>query len=79
MPTLTSLQMRLARTALGLGVRDLAKAAGVSPTTVARFESGLGVHSGTLQRLQKVLEDGGVTFLGDDDAMGSGIRFRPRT
>ena len=77
MPAITSLQVKLARTALGLGVRDLAKAAGVSPTTVTRFESGMaGVHSGTLDRLQTVLEEGGVVFIPADEVAGPGIRLR---
>ena len=37
---ITRLQVRMARTALGWGVRDLARKAGVSPTTVTRFENG---------------------------------------
>jgi transcriptional regulator with XRE-family HTH domain len=75
MPSMTSLQLKLARTALGLGVRELAAAAGVSPTTVTRFESGKGgIQSGNLEKLQKVLEDGGVTFLGAEGGVGPGIR-----
>jgi transcriptional regulator with XRE-family HTH domain len=77
MPTITSLQVKLGRTALGLGVRELAKAADVSPTTVTRFESGKGgVQSGTLDRLQKVLEAGGIIFIGADSAGGPGIRMK---
>lgn len=79
MPAITSLQLKLARTALGMGVRELATAAGVSPTTVMRFETGKGgVHSSTLERLQKVLEDGGVTFLGAENDAGPGIRVKPQ-
>jgi transcriptional regulator with XRE-family HTH domain len=77
MPAITSLQLKLGRTALGMGVRELAQAADVSPTTVTRFESGKGgVQSGTLERLQKVLEDGGVIFVGADADAGPGVRMR---
>jgi len=77
MPAITSLQLKLGRTALGMGVRELARAAEVSPTTVTRFESGKGgVHSGTLERLQRVLEHGGVIFIGADAEAGPGIRMR---
>ena len=45
---LTPLQVKLGRTAVGLGLRDLAKAAGVAPSTITRFENGRGgMHSGT--------------------------------
>jgi transcriptional regulator with XRE-family HTH domain len=77
MPAISPLQLKLARTALGLGVRDLAKAAGVSPATVMRFESSKGdVLTRTLDRLQKVLEAGGVVFIGADSAGGPGIRMK---
>jgi transcriptional regulator with XRE-family HTH domain len=77
MPVMTSLQLKLARTALRLGVRELAKAAGVSPSTIMRFESGKsGLHSSTMERIQKVLEDGGVTFLGAENNAGPGIRVK---
>lgn len=73
----TPLQVKLARTALGLGLRELASAAGVAPSTITRFETGKGgMHTGTLERIQKVLEDGGVTFLPDDAGAGVGIRVR---
>lgn len=77
MPAITSLQLKLGRTALGMGVRELAQAADVSPTTVTRFESGKGgVQSGTLERLQRVLEDGGVIFVGADAEAGPGVRMK---
>ncbi|HEX3365201.1 helix-turn-helix transcriptional regulator [Phenylobacterium sp.] len=78
MPAISPLQLKLARTALGLGVRDLAKAAGVSPATVMRFESRKGgVQSGTLDRLQTTLEDGGIIFIAADAAGGPGVRLKP--
>jgi predicted transcriptional regulator len=74
---MTPLQMKLARTALGLGVRELAAAAEVAPSTVQRFESGKGdMHSRTLDKVQQVLEEGGVIFIGADANGGPGIRIR---
>jgi transcriptional regulator with XRE-family HTH domain len=71
------LQLRLARSALKLGVRELAEAAGVSPTTVTRFESGRGgVQSGTLGRLETALEARGVVFVPADANGGATIRLR---
>ena len=73
---ITRLQMRMARVALGWGVRDLAEAAGVSPNTVSRFENGAGARVDTLVHLQEVLEDGGVIFVPADEAAGPGVRLR---
>lgn len=77
MPAITPLQLRLARTALKLGVRDLAQAADVSPTTVTRFESGRGgVHSGTLASLEAALESRGVVFVAADGTGSATIRLK---
>lgn len=77
MPIITPLQMKLARTAVGLGVRELAAKAEVAPSTVQRFESGRGdMHSRTLDRVQQVLEEAGVMFIGTDAEGGPGVRLR---
>ena len=73
---ITRLQLRMARTALGWGVRDLADAAGVSPNTVSRFENGADARADTLMHLQEVLERGGVVFVPADDTAGPGVRLR---
>ncbi|HEX3367001.1 helix-turn-helix transcriptional regulator [Phenylobacterium sp.] len=74
---LTPLQVKLGRTALGLGLRELASAAGVAPSTITRFETGKGgMHTGTLERVQKVLEDGGIIFIAADSSHGPGIRMK---
>jgi transcriptional regulator with XRE-family HTH domain len=73
---ITRMQMRMARTALGWGVRDLAEAAGVSPNTVTRFENGAGARADTLVHLQEVLERAGVVFVPADEAAGAGVRLR---
>lgn len=77
MPTISPLQVKLARTAVGLGVRELAERAGVAPSTVQRFESGKGgMHSRTLDSVQTVLEGAGVLFIPADAGGGPGVRLR---
>ena len=72
----TRLQVRLARTALGWGVRDLARKAGVSPTTVTRFENGAHTRVDTLAQMQDVLERAGIIFVPADEQAGPGVRLR---
>jgi transcriptional regulator with XRE-family HTH domain len=72
------IQCRLARTALSWGVLDLAKAAGVSPDTVSRFERGEEVRQSTLAKLRTTCEKAGVVFI-DEDGGGPGVRLaRPK-
>ena len=73
---ITRLQVRMARTALGWGVRDLARKAGVSPTTVTRFENGAHTRVDTVGQLQDVLERAGIIFVPADEAGGPGVRLR---
>jgi transcriptional regulator with XRE-family HTH domain len=73
---ITRLQVRLARTALGWGVRDLALKAGVSPTTVTRFENGADARVDTLRQIEDVLERAGIIFVPADDHGGPGVRLR---
>jgi transcriptional regulator with XRE-family HTH domain len=56
-------QCRMARAALGLGVRKLAAAAKVSPDTVVRFERGERLRERTVASLQQVLEAAGIEFI----------------
>ena len=56
-------QCRMARTALGWGVRELAAAAKVSTDTVARFERGETLRERTIQDMQRALEAAGVEFI----------------
>jgi transcriptional regulator with XRE-family HTH domain len=56
----------MARSALGLGVRELAAAAKVSVDTVARFERGDALKERTIEALQRALEAAGVEFTNGD-------------
>jgi transcriptional regulator with XRE-family HTH domain len=73
---ITPEQCRMARAALQIGVRDLAKLAGVSAMTVTRFENG---HSDgaavTLEKLRAALEAAGVEFIAENGG-GAGVRLR---
>src|SRR6266550_4577521 len=62
----TLLQCRMARAALGWGVRELAAAAKVSTDTVARFERGDELKERTIDALQRALELAGVEFTNGD-------------
>jgi transcriptional regulator with XRE-family HTH domain len=75
-PMLTPSQIRMARAALGWGVRDLAKRAGVAANTVSRFENGSGAMVDTLARIQGALERAGVVFIPADHTGGPGVRLR---
>lgn len=73
-------QLRMARAALGLGVRELAELAGVSFTTINRFETGKsGLQLSTAEALRKALEAQGVQFLeGGHVSTGPGVALRDR-
>jgi transcriptional regulator with XRE-family HTH domain len=68
----------MARAALGLGVRDLAKSAGVAINTVTRFERGEELLPRTLEAIRAVFEAAGVIFLADGEMVdgGAGVRLR---
>jgi transcriptional regulator with XRE-family HTH domain len=59
-------QCRMARAALGWGVRELAAAAKVSTDTVARFERGDELKERTINALQRALEAAGIEFTNGD-------------
>ena len=69
-------QCRMARAALGMGVRELAAAAKVSADTVARFERGDELKERTVEALQRALEIAGVEFTNGDQP---GVRLARTT
>lgn len=70
-------QIRMARAALGISVRELAQRAGVADSTILRFETGRGgILAANLNRLQLALEEGGVIFIPADPEAGPGVRMR---
>jgi transcriptional regulator with XRE-family HTH domain len=66
----------MARAALGWGVRDLGKRAGVAANTVSRFENGFGTMVETVLRIQETLESAGILFISADHQGGPGVRLR---
>ena len=72
---LLPVQSRMARAALGLGVRELAAAAKVSIDTVARFERGDELKERTVEAIQRTLEAAGVEFI-QENGGGPGVRLR---
>ena len=68
----------MARAALQLGVRDLAKIADVSAMTITRFENGQsGGQAETLRKLQSALETAGIAFIAENGG-GAGVRLKKR-
>jgi transcriptional regulator with XRE-family HTH domain len=69
-------QVRMARAALGWGVRELGAKAGISANTVSRFETGGGAMVETLIQIQTALEKAGIVFIPADEHAGPGVRLR---
>jgi transcriptional regulator with XRE-family HTH domain len=69
------IQCKMARVALGLGVRDLAKLANVSTDTIARLERGESLKDRTLADIRAALEAAGVEFI-PENGSGAGVRLK---
>jgi len=64
-------QCRGARAMLQLGVRELARLAKLSPTTITMFERGRSTPTPeTLKALRRVFEKKGIVFVIDTEAPG---------
>ncbi len=70
-------QVKMARAALGWGVRDLAAEAGVSANTISRYENGADALGETLLKIERALEKAGVIFI-DENGGGPGVRLEKR-
>ncbi|WP_246681823.1 transcriptional regulator [Mesorhizobium sp. B1-1-1] len=68
------IQCKMARVALGWGTRDLARNAGVSPDTVARFERGEQLKGTTVSALRTTFEAAGIEFIPENGG-GPGVRL----
>jgi transcriptional regulator with XRE-family HTH domain len=66
-------QCKMARVALGLGVRETGALAGVSPNTIARLERGEDLKQSTVETIQRALEAAGVEFTNGDQP---GVRMK---
>ena len=68
-------QMRMARVALGLTVKQAAKVAGVAHDTITRIEAGEKLKESTLAKARAGLEAAGVQFIPENGG-GAGVRLR---
>ena len=66
----------MARAGLRLSVRDLAKAASVSPNTVTRIEGDHAANTSTLAAIQQSLEALGVQFLANEQGEPAGVLIK---
>jgi hypothetical protein len=73
--TIAAAQVKMARAALGGGVRDLAKPSEVSVDTVTRFERGEDLLPRTLAAIRTALELAGVEFIAENGG-GPSVRLR---
>jgi transcriptional regulator with XRE-family HTH domain len=71
MTRLSPVQSKMARVALGWGIRDLARIAKVSADTVSRLERGEQLRARTLDDLRSAFEAAGIEFLPDN-----GVRLK---
>jgi len=73
-----AVQLKMARAAVGWGVRELAAKAGVTANTVTRIENGADAKQSTMDKLKRALEAGGVEFI-EENGGGPGVRVqKPR-
>ena len=73
---MNALQLKMARTALSLTVRQAAELAGVSHETVVAIEAArTSVKPSTIERVRSALEAAGVIFV-DENGEGPGVRLR---
>jgi transcriptional regulator with XRE-family HTH domain len=68
-------QCRMARAAVRMGVRELAEAAKVAPSTITRLEAGETLGERTVGAIRAALEAAGVIFV-DENGEGPGVRLR---
>ena len=74
---ITGDQLRMARAALKLTVRDVAEATGIDKSTIIRAEAGGRAYYQTVMKLQESLEQSGVEFLDPIEGVaGPGVRLK---
>lgn len=72
---MTPEQCKMARAALGFGVRELAERADVSPNTITRLERGETMQRRTVDTIRTAFETSGIVFI-DPNGYGPGVRLR---
>jgi predicted transcriptional regulator len=67
---ITAVQIRMARAALGWGVRELAEKAELATDTISRAEQGgFDITTKTWGALQRALEEAGIEFLPETNSV----------
>jgi transcriptional regulator with XRE-family HTH domain len=67
---ITGPQLRSARAALGLSVREVADLTGIGPATIVRYEATHSTIAGNPRKLAEVIqhfENAGIEFIGSPD------------
>lgn len=72
---MNAVQCKMARVATGLGIRELASLAAVSPNTISRLERGEELKPSTIDTIRAALEAAGVEFIPENGG-GPGVRLR---
>ena len=73
------IQIRAARSLLGMGQRELAELASISVVTVKRLEAAGVTIKGSAQTnssIQIALEKAGIVFIDQDEKKGPGVRLK---
>jgi transcriptional regulator with XRE-family HTH domain len=70
-----AVQCKMARVALGLGIRELAEMAQVAPATISRLEAGEDLKPRTVDAIRQALESAGAIFV-SENGEGPGVRLR---
>lgn len=73
---MNAMQCRMARTATGITVRELAQRAQVAVDTVTRLERGEVLRPRTVKAMKDVLQDAGAIFVEDDAEGTTGVMLR---
>ncbi|WP_428030038.1 helix-turn-helix domain-containing protein [Ancylobacter sp.] len=75
---MNAVQMRMARAAVGWGVRELAERAGLTANTVTRIEKGSDAKASTLAAIKAAFEAEGIIFLASGEVKdgGPGVRLK---
>lgn len=72
---MNAVQCKMARVATGLGLRELAENACVSPNTISRLERGEVLKENTVETIRAALEIAGVEFI-PENGRGAGVRLK---
>ena len=70
-------QCKMARAALGFGMRELKEAAGVSIDTIVRLERGEDLQPRTVAAIRAAFEAAGIVFIPENGG-GAGVRLAQR-